>query len=93
MIAVARKHENVHIDTSAYTARRFPPELVRYMNSRSGRRKVLFGTNFPMLDAGRALEGLADLGLEEEAKELFLRGNAERLLGPLGGDSEVRPPR
>jgi predicted TIM-barrel fold metal-dependent hydrolase len=81
MIAVCRKHENVHIDTSAYTARRFPPELVRYMSSRSGRNKVLFGTNFPMLDAGRALEGLDDLGLDPEARELFLRGNAERLLG------------
>ncbi len=85
MIAVCRKHENVHIDTSAYTARRFPPELVRYMGSRSGRRKVLFGTNFPMLAPGQALEGLEELGLDEEARDLFLQGNAERLLGPLGG--------
>jgi uncharacterized protein len=84
MIAVARKHENVHIDTSAYTARRFPPELVAYMKGRGGRRKVLFGTNFPMLDAGRALDGLDDLGLDAETRELFLRGNAERLLGPRG---------
>jgi uncharacterized protein len=81
MIAVCRKHENVHIDTSAYTARRFPPELVRFMKGRGGRRKVLFGTNFPMLDAGRALEGLDDLGLDAETRELFLHGNAERLLG------------
>jgi predicted TIM-barrel fold metal-dependent hydrolase len=28
MIAVARKHENVYIDTSAYTAARYPQELV-----------------------------------------------------------------
>ena len=28
MIAVARKHENVYIDTSAYTVQRYPPELV-----------------------------------------------------------------
>ncbi len=46
MIAVARKHENVYIDTSAYTAKRYPPELVRYMQSTGGRRKVLFGTNY-----------------------------------------------
>ena len=31
MIAVCRKHENVWIDTSAYTARRYPPELLRYL--------------------------------------------------------------
>ena len=49
MVAVARKHEHVYIDTSAYTARRYPPELVRYMHGRGGRRKVLFGTNWPMI--------------------------------------------
>ncbi len=80
MIAVCRKHENVYIDTSAYTARRFPPELVKYMSSRGGRRKVLFGSNFPMLSPAKALEGLDTLGLDEEARELFLHGNAERLL-------------
>lgn len=80
MIAVCRKHENVFIDTSAYTPRRFPPELVRYMGGRGGRRKVLFGTNFPMLDHRQALDGLSDLALDDEARELFLHGNAERLL-------------
>jgi uncharacterized protein len=80
MIAVCRKHENVFIDSSAYTPRRFPPELVRYMAGRGGRRKVLFGTNFPMIAHSQALEGLDDLGLEDEARELFLHGNAERLL-------------
>jgi hypothetical protein len=58
MVAVARKHERVFIDTSAYTVRRYPPELVRYLRSRGGRRKVLFGTNYPMIlpgaGAGRA---------------------------------------
>src|SRR3954465_8669331 len=58
MVAVARKHENVYIDTSAYTARRYPEELVRYLRSSSGRAKVLFGTNFPMIAPDRALEGL-----------------------------------
>jgi uncharacterized protein len=81
MIAVARKHANVYIDTSAYTARRYPPELVDYMKSRSGRRKVLFGTNYPMIPPQQALEDLDRLELDDEARELFLRENAERLLG------------
>ncbi len=81
MIAVTRKHENVYIDTSAYTARRYPPELVRYMNSGGGRRKVLFGSNYPMIAPVRALEELDSLGLDPEARELFLGGNAQRLLG------------
>ena len=81
MVAVCRKHENVYIDTSAYTARRFPPELVAYLRSRGGRRKVLFGSNFPMLTPDRALAGLDELSLDEETRELFLAGNAQRLLG------------
>ena len=31
MVAVARKHQNVYIDTSAYTTKRLPDELVRFM--------------------------------------------------------------
>ena len=84
MVAVARKHERVYIDTSAYTAARYPPELVRYLRSGSGRRKVLFGSNFPMLPPARALEGLAALGLDEETRELFLGGNATRVFGLTG---------
>jgi predicted TIM-barrel fold metal-dependent hydrolase len=80
MVAVCRKHENVFIDTSAYIPRRFPPELVRYMAERGGRRKVLFGTNFPMIGHAQALDGLDQLGLDDETRELFLHGNAERLL-------------
>jgi predicted TIM-barrel fold metal-dependent hydrolase len=79
MIAVARKHENVYIDTSAYTAQRYPPELVSYMAERGGRKKVLFGSNYPMILAERALMDLDALGLDEETRELFLTGNAERV--------------
>ncbi|MBT8100819.1 MAG: amidohydrolase family protein, partial [Gammaproteobacteria bacterium] len=45
-ISVATKHENVYIDTSAYTTRRYPPQLVQYLRT-NGRRKVLFGSNYP----------------------------------------------
>jgi len=79
MVAVARKHENVFIDTSAYTSKRYPPELVSYMNSRSGRRKVMFGTNYPMIQPEAALADLGALGLDDEASELFLAGNAGRV--------------
>ena len=75
MVALARKYPNVYIDTSAYTARRYPPELVRYLRA-DGRRKVLFGSNFPMITAEKALEHLDALELDDEARELFLEGNA-----------------
>jgi len=79
MVAVARKHENVVIDTSAYTVRRYPPELVRFLKSRTGSRKVLFGTNFPMIAHARALDGLDELGLDNPTREAFLAGNARRI--------------
>jgi uncharacterized protein len=79
MVAVARKHENVFIDTSAYTAKRYPSELVSYMRSRSGRRKVMFGTNYPMIPPEAALADLDALELDEEARDLFLTGNARRV--------------
>jgi predicted TIM-barrel fold metal-dependent hydrolase len=74
MVAVATKHENLFIDTSAYTVRRYPPELIRYMRGH-GRSKVLFASNYPMIGAQKALEGLDDLGLDGETKALFLGGN------------------
>lgn len=79
MIAVARKHENVYIDTSAYTVRRLPAELVSFMKTRTGARKVLFGTNFPMIGHAHCLDGLDDLGLSDADRAAFLKGNAERV--------------
>lgn len=81
MIAVARKHEHVYIDTSAYTAKRYPEALVDYMRSGSGRKKVLFGTNYPMILPAQAVEHLGALELDPEIEELFLEGNARRVLG------------
>jgi hypothetical protein len=81
MIAVARKHENVYIDTSAYTSRRLPGELIAYMRTQGGARKVLFGSNYPMIAPGTALEGFDALGLDETASRLYLHENARRVFG------------
>lgn len=78
MIALATKYPNVYIDTSAYTARRYPQALVDYLRGH-GRRKVLFGSNHPAWPAPQCLADLAALGLDAEATELFLYGNAERV--------------
>ena len=79
-IAVATKHANVYIDTSAYTANRYPPQLVQYLKT-NGREKVLFGTNYPMITPEKALQGLADLDLAPEVQTLFLGANAQRVFG------------
>lgn len=79
-IAVATKHPNIYIDTSAYTAGRYPPALVEYMKAH-GQTKVMFGTNYPMIMPSKALAELDALGLDEETKALFLSGNAQRVFG------------
>ena len=77
-IAVATKHPNVYIDTSAYTVRRYPAQLVDYLR-RHGRHKVLFGTNYPMITSAQALKELDTLSLDDEARALFLADNAIRI--------------
>ncbi|MBI2827591.1 MAG: amidohydrolase [Planctomycetia bacterium] len=78
MIALAWKHENVYIDTSAYLPRYYPPQLVHFMNT-YGQTKVLFGTNFPMLSFEKCAEQARALDLKPEAKANFLRENARRV--------------
>lgn len=79
-ISIARKHENLYIDTSAYTVRRYPKEFVEYLRGH-GRRKILFASDYPMITPSKALEGLDDLALDEETKRLFLGENAARVYG------------
>jgi predicted TIM-barrel fold metal-dependent hydrolase len=78
MIALAWKHEHVYIDTSAYLPRYYPPQLLHFLNT-YGQDKVLFGTNFPMLDLKQCAEQALALELKPEAKAKFLAGNARRV--------------
>jgi predicted TIM-barrel fold metal-dependent hydrolase len=80
MISLATKYPHVFIDTSAYTAARYPYDLVAYMAAH-GRTKVLFGSNYPMITPARCLEGVGQLGLDDETRRLFLAGNARRVFG------------
>ena len=46
-----------------------------------GRRKVLFGTDYPVLAFKRTLDEIDALQLNPEAKQLLLRDNALRVYG------------
>ncbi len=39
----------------------------------------MFGSNHPMIAPGQALADLDSLGLDDEARELFLSANARRV--------------
>lgn len=78
MVAVATKHPNVYIDTSAYTAAHYPAPLIAYLRGH-GRDKVLFGSNWPMVPPAKALAALAGLQLGAEVEARFLGANTARV--------------
>lgn len=84
MIAMAWKHANVYIGTDAHAPKYWPESFVKYINS-YGQDKVIFGTDFPILDFKRARDEVEALGFKPAVREKLLRTNAMRLYG-LGTD-------
>ena len=80
MIAMAWKHENVFIIADAHAPKYWPESFVRYIDS-YGRHKVMFGTDFPVLDFARYRAEVDALGLRPESYRAFLRDNALRVFG------------
>lgn len=80
MIAMALKHPNIYISTCAHAPDHWPEAIVHFMKTR-GRRKVIFGTNWPYIDYVRYFEKYDALGLDEKTEHAFLRGNMLRVLG------------
>ena len=68
MISVAWKHPNVYIGSDAYAPKYWKPEFVHFINS-WGQDKVLFGTDFPIIDFERATREVGELGFKERAKK------------------------
>ncbi|KHN94949.1 Amidohydrolase 2 [Metarhizium album ARSEF 1941] len=83
-VSVAWKHENVYIDTSAWSPKYYPPEFFVFANT-TGRSKVMFGTNFPQLgwkacvDSVKSLGTGTGTGLREDVVRDFMGGNAKRV--------------
>ena len=78
MIAMAWKHKNVFIGSDAHSPRYWPPSFVHYLRT-YGQDKVLFGTDFPVIDFARAMKEIAELGIPDSAMRKFLRDNVVKL--------------
>lgn len=78
MIAMAWKHENVFIGVDAYGPKHWPAALVHYLNT-YGREKVLFGTDWPVIDPERAMREITAMDLRPESRALLMRDNARRI--------------
>jgi len=80
MIAMAWKHKNVFIGCDAHAPKYWPESFVRYTNS-YGQDKVIFGTDFPVIEFDRALNEIAELAFKPEVLAKLLRTNVERIYG------------
>lgn len=78
MLFLAGKFPNLYIDTSAYLPSRYPHALVEYMRGR-GAKRVLYGSNYPMIQHQAIQQQLTNLNLEDDKMRLFLRENAHRV--------------
>ena len=79
-IALAWKHPNVFLGTSAYAPKYWKPEMVRFINAH-GKDKCMWGTDFPLIDHQESLEQIDSLDFREASLDKFLYANAARVFG------------
>lgn len=78
LIALAWKHPNVYIGTTAYAPKYWDKSLVNFINTR-GKGKVLWGTDWPVVLHKESREQVEALELREEAKVHLLRDAAVKV--------------
>ncbi len=83
MPEVKQAMTNVFFDTAA-SPFLYTPQVYNQVIQLVGAEKVLFGSDYPLLEQSRLLEEIRSLDLPEETVDLVLSGNAQRLLGIKG---------
>ena len=78
MISMCWKHDNIFTAGDAYAPKHWPEPFVHYAKT-YGRHKVLFGTDWPVIDPERAVREVADLDFKPAAHRLMMRDNALRI--------------
>lgn len=79
-LSVATHKHNTWIDLSGWSPKYFPDSLVRAANSYL-KKRVLFGSDFPLLTPDRWQRDAAETALKPEVMPGILKDNAVRLLG------------
>ncbi len=75
-----RKWPNLYLSCTAYTPKYMDRNLVTFMNTKSYRGRVLWGSDEPWFPMRRSLAEARSLPLDDDAMDLFLGGTARRLL-------------
>jgi uncharacterized protein len=79
MLSVAMHKGNVYIDLSGWSPKYFAPSLIQYSNTLL-QDKVLFGTDFPLINPERWLKDFEAAGFRDEVRPKIMFENARRLL-------------
>ena len=79
-LSMALHKENVFIDLSGWNPKYFQPQIIQYANGPL-RRKMLFGSDFPLIRPEKWIEAARQVGFKEEVLPGLLKGNAARVLG------------
>lgn len=72
--------KNVYFDTAA-SPFLYGPDVVRAVVDLIGPDKILFGTDYPLIQPKRLLDYVGEANLEQSAQDAILGSNAARLLG------------
>ena len=80
MISMAWKHENIYIGCDAHRPKYWPKSFTHYVNS-YGQDKVIFGTDFPVLDFKKTTDDINEIGFKPEVRKKLMRDNAIRIYG------------
>jgi predicted TIM-barrel fold metal-dependent hydrolase len=86
-LAMAWKHPNVYIAMTAHAPKYWDRSLVRFLDSR-GRGKVMWGTDYPVVQHADALEQVRDLGLKPASEAALLYDVADAVF--FGGGKDAR---
>jgi predicted TIM-barrel fold metal-dependent hydrolase len=79
-ISICLHKPTVYIDLSGWSPKYFPANLVQYANTLL-KKKVLFGSDYPLITPDRWMADFAKLDIKPEVRPLILKENAAKLLG------------
>ncbi|MDP8255307.1 MAG: amidohydrolase family protein [Candidatus Alcyoniella australis] len=79
-IAVALRNRNVYLNVAGWAPRHWPEVLLRYLRGPL-QRKVLFGSDHPLLPRKRLVNEIDKLELSDEIKTRLFEHNPKELLG------------
>ncbi|MES2537220.1 MAG: amidohydrolase family protein [Pseudomonadota bacterium] len=82
-VRLAARHPNFYICTSAWSPKAYPKALMEFLKGRwhgtTGCDKVIFASDFPLLDMQRTVRDLRQLDLTEEQHTRFAYENARQV--------------